>query len=478
MPLLISFVSVTSWVAPWAMDPLYKSIPNRETSKNLPIGDGYVLPQLLQGKPLKISLWIENEKKGQFEKFSNMIKQAYQGWFDNAVYFIEKSNREEEFQDILPYLRKDLSIEIVRLEEAGSVDLKVLVHSTLKKMQQFLYEQDGADSGAFLGVYTHEEKRINITKQSSIAKPKYVLQHLVGYSLGFSGQGYCERSCGDEVYASNFVYNIMNNSPKLTCDDADGIINMIDLTLSLRRGGEKGWESLCAGSSEHYWSGMSTKTNRYRSNHVADDYLVIEEYENGKKIDTLELKFTKDDVDPFAIVEEESVLKRDSAGYPVLVKGKNGELVYYIRMYERVEKIVTKNGKLLNYMYTYPISGRYLGLIKKFPVDGKVGLLKGKMTFEKHPMSASYSYPDGEKRLMLEYFTKKGKVEAKRRYYGHWFVLQRAPLLIKPHETTVISQAKSLLPEEIEEKMKEKMIEQRLFEWGQKWPEHFESSFE
>ena len=476
--LLFSFVAMTGWAAPWIMDPPYKSIPDKKTSKNVPIGDGYVLPSLLQDSPLQVSLWIENETKGQFEDFSNMIKQAYQSWFDNAVYFVEKSGREEEFQDVLPYLRKDLSIDVIRQEKAESADLKVLVHSTLKSMHQSLYEEDGDEGNEFLGVYNHEKKRINITKQSSLAKPKYVLQHLVGYSLGFSGQGYCERSCGDEVYASNFAYSIMNDRPRLTCDDADGIVNMIDITLGLRRGGETGWKSLCKTSSERYVAGMSTKTNRYRSRHVADDYLVIEEYENGKKVDTLELQFTKEKVDPFTIVEEEAVLKRDSAGYPVLIRGKQGELVYYIRMYERVEKIITKNGELLAYTYTYPISGAELGLVKKFPVDGKVGLLKGEMTFKRRPLSATYIYPGGEKRLTLEYYTKKGKLDALRKYQGDWFALDREPRLIKPYEFPANSQSKSLLPEEMEEKMKEKMIEQRLFEWGQKWPDHFGSTLE
>jgi len=467
LPLLISFVPVAGWADPWAMSPSYKSIANKETIKNEPIGKGYVLSNLLKGKPLKVSLWIENEKKGQFEYFSKMVKRVYQDWFDNAVRAIEKSGREVEFQDILPYLSQELAIEVVRQEEAESADLKVLIHDSLKSMHQFLYKEDGEERDGFLGVYTHEKKRINIPKQSSLPKPKYILQHVVGYSLGFSGQGYCERSCGDEVYASDSVYNIMNDVPELTCDDADGLINMADLTLGLRRGGETGWKSLCKYSSQHYLAGMSVRTNRYRSSHVADDYLILEEYENGEKIDTLEFKFTKEKVDPFVFVDEEEVVKRDSGGYPVLVKGKNGELVYYIRMYERVEKIVTKNGEMLTYMHTYPVSGAQLGLIKKFPIDGKVGLLKGKMTFKGRPLTATYIYPDGEKRLTLEYYTKKGQVRSENTYAGHWHIHEK-----RYFDASDITRSEG----PIEEKMKEKLIEQRLFEWGQKWPSHLDSA--
>lgn len=477
--LLLSLGAVTGWTAEYSMDPDYIPISNKEPSKKVSVGDGYVLPGLLQGKPLKIALWVENEKKGQFEKFADMTKQVYQEWFDNAVYFIERSAREPEFQDVLPYLRKELPIEVVRYDENEPADLKVFVHATLKSMDQFLYEEEGKEKGEVFGLYSKEKKRMNITKQSSLAKPKYVLQYLSGFSLGFAGQDYCERSYGDPVFTSDSAYNVMNNSPKLTCDDADGIINLIDSTLRLRRGGESGWRSLCDWSSQYYLGGMPTNTNRYRSKQVAEDYLVVEEYENGKKIDTLEFKFTKDIVNPFAFVEEETVVKRDSAGYPALVKGKNGELVYYIRIYERVEKIITKNGEMLAYMYTYPVSGAHLGIIKKFPVDGKVGWLKGKMTFKQRPLSASYNYPDGEKRLTLEYFTSKGKVVAQEGYRGDWYILHRAdPVLIRPYESSLVSSLKGIPTENIEEKMKETIIRQGLFEWGQEWPEHLESALE
>ena len=462
--LFISLVAVTGWTAPWAgRGPVYEA--DAQNSKYVPVEDLSVLPALLQEKPFKISLWIENEKKGEFERFSNMVRQVYQGWFDNAVYFIEKSGREQEFQDVLPYLRKDLPIEVVRYEEKETADLKVLIHSTLKNMHQFFYEEDGEDRGEILGAYSDEKKRFNITKQASLAKPKYVFQYLVGLSLGFEGQGFCDRSCGDPVYSSDSVYNVMNASPKLTCDDADGIVNMIDRELNLRRGGESGWKSLCSDSEQYYSAGMSTKTNRYRSSHVADDSLVIEEFENGKKIDTLAFKFTKDTVDPFSFVEEEEVLKRDSAGYPVLLKGKNGELVYYIRMYDRIEKIVTKNGEMLSYMYTLPLSGQLLGLIKKFPIEGKVATLQATMTFKEHPLTAAYIYPDGEKGLDLIYFTKKGKVQASERYFGDWYILHEPPVLDRPYVS----------PLEVDERIQESLIKQRLFEWGQKWPEHLET---
>lgn len=446
------------WAAPWGMDPEYKPAQTQE-EKEKSVGEGHLLRSFLQGKTVRITLWIENERYGEFERFSHFIIQSYQSWFDNAAKRIIKKRREQEFADVLPYLQRPLSIEVVRGEDA---DMKVKVYATRKNMRKDVYKEDWKERIDCLGVYSQIEKFIAISKQHSIRQPKEVLLHEIGHSLGFADQYYRARWRADEVYSSNSLDSIMNGeeTSRLTCDDADGLINLIDLTLGLNRGGEKGWISLCSATGDSYKAGMSTRTNRYRVGIRDDDSVVIEEYEHGKKISAVQFRFAEEDSNPFAIVEEEKVLKRSPGGIPALVKGKNGEEIYYIRAYERFEKIVTKDGKLISHLYTYPIPPYHIGVLKKIRYKGEIGFLKGEINADVRPLGATFDLPNKQVKAIVRLDKKRDNSLVEFTWYGPWKAVFSSNDSKEVFDSSFLEQS---------------IFEKGFLEWAKTWPQYIHS---
>jgi hypothetical protein len=242
---------------------------------------------------------------------------------------------------------------------------------------------------------------------------------------------------------------------KLTCDDADGLINLIDQKLKLYRGGERGWKSLCASSKEYYKGGMPVDTNRYRVQYLEDDHLMLAEYENGKQINAEELWLTEKNFDPLTPIEEAAVLKKNSIGQRTLVKGKQGENIHYIRQYERLEKIITKDGKLLTYSYTYPMAC-HLMFIQKFRVDGEIGILEAEISVQGKTVGIVYTLPAKEAKVILALDPTKKNEEYKSTWIGNW-------------EKVLVSQSKKegFVDQFAIEQI---MLEQRLLKWGKNLP--------
>jgi hypothetical protein len=247
---------------------------------------------------------------------------------------------------------------------------------------------------------------------------------------------------------------------KLTCDDADGLINLIDRVLALERGGEKGWKSLCGFSLESYKNGMPSQTNRYRVDHRDDGSLVIEEYEKGKRISVVQLRFAEEDSDPFAIVEEEKVLKRNSGGYPALVQGKNGEEIYYIRAHTRFEKIITKDGKLIAHMYTFPVE-LHIGVLKKFRYKGEIGSLEGEINSNFEPLGAVFKLPNKQVKAIVNLAGKRNKREYETIWFGPWEEVFSSKNNTDVFDTSKVEQA---------------IFEQGFVEWAKVWPQYIHSN--
>jgi hypothetical protein len=427
-------------------------IKKEENKEASPADRDFLLLPLVLGEPVKVYLWIEEEEPREFEDYANVIKQAYQQWFDNAANRVIRSGRKEEFQDVLPYLQRPVSVEVVRSEEA---DLKILVYQRFKNFK-LIENQEKKRRDFYLGIYSHSKKTIEISKKISLQRNKYVLMHELGHSLGFADQYYAERWRADEVYSSSSVNTIMNDDiNKLTCDDADGLINLIDQKLKLYRGGERGWKSLCASSKEYYKGGMPVDTNRYRVQYLEDDHLMLAEYENGKQINAEELWLTEKNFDPLTPIEEAAVLKKNSIGQRTLVKGKQGENIHYIRQYERLEKIITKDGKLLTYSYTYPMAC-HLMFIQKFRVDGEIGILEAEISVQGKTVGIVYTLPAKEAKVILALDPTKKNEEYKSTWIGNW-------------EKVLVSQSKKegFVDQFAIEQI---MLEQRLLKWGKNLP--------
>ena len=321
-------------------------------------GEKYLLRKILNGQTLSIGLQRDAYTDKHYDKLSRLIVDSYNDWFFNAARHIEKTGREAEFADILPILRQGVR---VQMSEQGS-DVN-FVFMSFRDIQW----QCGHGAG---GCYTSNEPipHIYLPADTGLLKilslgresKRRLGTHEIGHSLGFSDQYFQARSVNSDVmYGSTEEREtIMQHAGHLTCDDADGMINLIDITLGKRRGGDRGWQTLCPKSQEYYIGGMSAGKGPYRITLSKDKgAVVLMTYDKGQKV--------ANEVYPFATPQgavnwqetpARTTLKQDRLGRPLVSRGPNGETIYYAYLYDRVERLTVKNGETLNLVRTvrYP----------------------------------------------------------------------------------------------------------------------------
>lgn len=344
------------WAAEWGAMSDY--VNEKDTTQN---GEKYLLRKILNGQTLSIGLERNPYTEKQYEKLGRMIVDLYNDWFSNAARRIKRAGREEEFADILPILQKGVSVHIT---EEGR-DLNV-IFMPLKEVQR----KCGRGTG---GCYTLEAvPDIYLPINDGLLKflsfggenKKRIGTHEIGHSLGFSDQYFQARLINsDEMYGSvEERETIMEHAGHLTCDDADGIINLIDITKGTSRGGDKGWKSLCPRSKEYYIGGMSAGKGPYLVT-LSDDNMSVNiiTYEKGKQVASNDYPFSI----PSGMVEWQeipsvSIVKKDFLGRPLLAQGAQGETIYYAYLYDRIDKVTIKDGAVLNVVrrMSFPESSR------------------------------------------------------------------------------------------------------------------------
>ena len=382
-------------------------------------GGKYLLRKILNGETISVGLKRDDYTDKHYEKLSSMITEAYNNWFLNALRRIEK-NRGEEFADVLPILRQGIDIQVS--EQGNDINIEFM---SLRDIQWTC-------GPSAMGCYVTEEyppriylpKNINLIKVLSLGKEnkKRITTHEIGHSLGFSDQYFQARSVNsDEMYSSVEERNsVMRHALSLTCDDADGMINLIDITRGVRRGGDLGWKTLCPNSQEYYIGGVSAGKGPYRIALSKDKGSVaLTTYDKGQKV--------AKEVYPFAIAQgmvnwqETSarvILKRDNLDRPVLAEGPNGETIYYSYLYDRVDRLAVHNGRALNLVTT----ARYLpkqreGAMKDYKEmligqQGSVCLLKMRVFTKRGYMSEYVEGVDKPKfvRYIKHKYDQRGKL--------------------------------------------------------------------
>lgn len=182
---------------------------------------------------------------------TDLLSQAINAWPTHVLQQIEKSGRAEEFADILPLLQKKARLEETSVHKDADIQLLLATSEHLEK----LCSEDAEGCILF-------EKLIVIPRAISYAsgtnnyeKLLSILIHEVGHSLGLADQYYqgAEQNASATHSSSNRIDSydaIMSYADSLACDDVDGFINLMDLTLKNRYGSfneraQKGWKSFC-----------------------------------------------------------------------------------------------------------------------------------------------------------------------------------------------------------------------------------------
>ncbi len=345
----------------------------------------FLIFSILKGKPVKIYLSkLEEEEKEDDQilaqdlakalannpqpstentlqdtsSFRQLVAQSYNTWFTHTAQTIRKSGRENEFADILPLLDRGIQVEFVN--DLAQADIRVIITKNLKILREncgpnnlgcYVYSPDFSEQPIlFLSAHTPFYFRRDSTS--------FAL-HEIGHSLGLSDQYISFLSGGrnnsDAVHSTpNTPASIMKRARRLTCDDADGIINLIDLAKGKFHGGSDGWESLCKRTGLRYIQGIPNTKGPYFID------MAEEEYPFGTiKLTTVTAQpdhwqqtvkeFSPSQTETYSPFNEPTftVDQRDTQGRPLHATAEGGLEAFYMYHYEMTWRIVTHGNTLL-----------------------------------------------------------------------------------------------------------------------------------
>lgn len=356
LPFILLFCPLGAFSTPWGTMGDYDLPPAPRgeersfagTPSETP-GERYLLRQVLAGQPVRILLEPGEESKETLSKYRQKIQEAYNNWFLNTAKHIRNSKREHEFADILPALERGIPVEFVEAGEDISFEFvdRREIASWCTEWSSACYVFDGPK--IYVPKNPRGQKSVKGLFGASSGKLMFAnLVHEIGHSLGFSDQYVLARDRNTHrIYRGQNTDNTIMNSQNLslTCDDADGIVNLIDITNRTFRGGKKGWRSLCKKSTAYYVGGSQLGIGPYAISSKDNNVWSVKTYQDG--VLEGEKDFVPDEhslLSPF-VPFSENVIKKDILGRPLLARGPHGEEIYYMHLYDASLRLVTKDGK-------------------------------------------------------------------------------------------------------------------------------------
>ena len=327
----------------------------------------YLLPKMIKGETLRIGLLVREDYEPELtlEEIKEMIASSYQQWFEETAVWIRHRHREAEFADILKVLDQGVKVEFV--EENPDIEFYIQSLQELQAHKGFMgyYTQEFGDVQIWLaGDVTPSEEIANASKKSaSFFKAlathaqmrwnfyKHAALHEIGHSVAFADMYVQGRLNSDQIYGSvkpsadipsvmdSITPKSIKQEPHLSCDDATGMINLIDITCGYtERGGEKGWKSLCPKSKEYFIHNISGLKDSYRVQLIKGKKVLIGTYK-GKAI-LREYPFADKMITPFEGISISNDVRkekpeRDALGRLVHGKTVKSDELYVNYLYER-----------------------------------------------------------------------------------------------------------------------------------------------
>lgn len=395
--------------APWgAMADYDLKFENLPVNSNFSGGYRYLLPQIIAGKPVRVFLSVPADTEDNLAEYQESIRQNYNQWFESTAQIIRATGREAEFADVLPLLDKGIKVEFLQDKEQVDIRFYVVpfayIGGICGAMAGGCYkrlQQDGEIPEIFL---PQDQVLLKLLSAGKLSSAQVGL-HEIGHSLGLSDQyeKAKDKDTPRRYSSARPAESVMNRDKNLSCDDADGIVNLIDIARGTARGGDKGWKSLCANSKEYYVRGQSGLRGPYQITSEDTRVWDLEVYKNGQVAYTKHLELTdKGAPSPFVVLPQ-TVQERDGLGRPVLAVGPNGEKIYYAYLYDQYIKLITIGGKAVQgELYTPFWENRTRGnargiYFKKGKNWGVLGVMKNKRGGE-----VFYTLKDENENLILD----------------------------------------------------------------------------
>ena len=307
----------------------------------------YLMPLILQKKPVRVFLSVKDSNDTNYAYYQSSIQESYNKWFSYPASLIRKQGREDEFLDILPILERGVEVRFVDKDQPRDIEVTVLGQEEMKiKFPGMQGYYEFAEQGKAPQIGIMEAKTFYEWKKFGTT-----MLHETGHSLGLSDQYPSARTVNSHpVFSSEDPSRgVMGANASLSCDEADGMINLIDLTRHTARGGRVGWRSLCKKSSVYYVNGAPITKGPYLiSPQNRGESWLVEIYEEGEKtaekIFAMNKQYT---LSPYEALQEQ-VQEVDFWGRPVFALGPAGEEIYYSYVYEKTIRLVTKRQTVLS----------------------------------------------------------------------------------------------------------------------------------
>lgn len=308
----------------------------------------HLLAPIVAGEPVYYALHTDDFKN--VARYKTIIPQFFNAWFEGTLAQIKQAGREEEFKDIIPILARGADIRLTDNDEQA----RLIIHFIpLKKIQEkFGNGVAGCvdSSQRPLHMYLPTNRLRFILLSLGLQTQTSVSVHEVGHTLGISDQYRRARTNNSDALFSEDTGapSIMDRDNVITCDDATGLINAIDLVRGTSRG--EGWKGLCDSDVHTYQNGLTENKTGYRF--IMDEYqhITLENYQNGKRASSVVYNVDlRNNASPFVRYTPVSVEQADAQGRPLKAVGPDGETFFYSYVYNVQMELIVKNGKIKQY---------------------------------------------------------------------------------------------------------------------------------
>ena len=281
--LLSLFMAGLAQAEPFGFVPNYEKDNNYQKYGLYKITHGLFVPYyIVEDNTDRPALKTDTDKSALYDKIANRInsateiKNAFDEWFKVTRGYIAQQKRTDEFADIIPLFDKEIKLRKMSLIEHAEI---IFYFTSIKNVKDIC--------GQFAAGCFAIKKLDDITrtiKQKIIVGPhpsdkKYVymvlpyieygciqgdkqcmpvhglLLHEIGHFLALSDQyynpGYDNRKHLKTPWRLDMDDSLMAYGNTISCDEADGIINLLDYNFSREHRGayparaKKGWKSFC-----------------------------------------------------------------------------------------------------------------------------------------------------------------------------------------------------------------------------------------
>ena len=150
------------------------------------------------------------------------VEEAFTTWFTNALDRLQQyPEQAEQATPLMPYLQHGATPDTYqRVTNIENADFYIHYTSDLNKYCK-----------RFLVGCLKEGNQLYLIYPGTFNENNYVLKHEIGHAFGLEDLYEGQYPANGPTYGSGPRKGIMNNDKNLSCDDADGIINSIYLSL-------------------------------------------------------------------------------------------------------------------------------------------------------------------------------------------------------------------------------------------------------